>query len=341
MYISLQELSLCIEQKYISVQKHPTEELYIYNYTPKTQFEKRWDNLTLQCRGLILNGGGEIVARPFRKFFNLEEHLPHEIPNEPFEVYEKMDGSLGILYWCKDKPYIASRGSFDSEQALRATQQLYTKYDGSLSQLQKGKTYLFEIIYPENRIVVDYGHKEELILLAIIDTATGHDLPLEEIGFPLVKHYDGLHDINQLKHLAESNREGFVLKFESGFRVKIKFEEYVRLHRVLTGVSNQLIWEMLKTHTSLDGILEQVPDEFYNWVKQTRDKLLTAYRAIEEQCKQDFKMLEDRKTTALYFLTCQYPSILFAMLDGREYSDIIWKLIKPRHEKPFKKDPDQ
>jgi RNA ligase len=179
------------------------------------------------------------------------------------------------------------------------------------------------------------------VLLAIIDTQTGQDLPLVDIGFPLVKRYNGMQDLKALKKLAFNNQEGFVLKFESGFRVKVKFEEYVRLHRILTGVSNQMIWEMLKNNTPLDTILEQVPDEFYQWVKQTREKLLAAYDAIEAQCQQDFRVLEDRKTTALYFLTCKYPSILFAMLDGHDYSAIIWKLIKPRHEKPFRTDPDQ
>jgi T4 RnlA family RNA ligase len=341
MHIPLPEIALRIDQKYISVQKHPSEELYIYNYTPKAQFEKLWDEITLQCRGLILTAEGKIAARPFRKFFNLDEHLPHEIPNEAFEVYEKMDGSLGIIYWINDVPYIASRGSFDSDQARKATQLLHTKFAQAIPRLQKENTYLFEIIYPGNRIVVDYGDTETLVLLAVIETQTGKDLPLHEIGFPLVKRYHGLRDINVLKSLTEDNREGFVLKFESGFRVKVKFEEYVRLHRILTGVSNQLIWEMLKNHTSLDAILERVPDEFYTWVKQTRDTLLATYTAIKDQCKQDFKVLESRKTNALYFLTCRYPSILFAMLDGHDYSSLIWKLIKPRHEKPFKTDPDQ
>jgi RNA ligase len=266
----------------------------------------------------------------------LEEHLPHEVPHEPFEVYEKMDGSLGIVYWVKDQAYIASRGSFDSEQARRATHLLHTQYAATLPLLQKQNTYLLEIIYPENRIVVDYGPTEQLVLLAVIDTPTGRDLPLENIGFPLVTRYDGLTDLKALKNLALNNREGFVLKFESGFRVKVKFDEYVRLHRILTGVSNQLIWEMLKNNTPLDAILERVPDEFYHWVKQTREKLLDAYCAIEAQCQKDFRVLEDRKTTALYLLSCAYPSILFAMLDGRAYDSIIWKLIKPRYEKPFR-----
>ncbi len=340
MKIPLQDLQIRIVQKYVAVQKHPTEELYIYNYTPKAQYEKLWDEITLQCRGLILDALGEIVVRPFRKFFNLEEHLPLEIPHEPFEVYEKMDGSLGILYWVNAEPFIASRGSFISDQARKATQLLYTKYAASIPLLQRGVTYLFEIIYPENRIVVDYGQKEELVLLALMDNETGLDLPLQEVGFPLVKRYDGLKDIKTLKQLALYNQEGFVLKFESSLRIKVKFEEYVRLHRILTGVSNQLIWEMLKNNTPLDAILERVPDEFYNWVKHTREKLIKEFEAVEEPCKKDFKVLEDRKSTALYFLTCPYPSILFSMLDGHEYRSIIWKLIKPKHEKPFKTDID-
>ena len=96
------------------------------------------------------------------------EHLP----NEPFEVYEKLDGSLGILYWLGDEPYIATRGSFESPQAQIATE-LLRAYD--LSGLDRRRTYLFEIIYPENRIVVNYDDRRELVLLAIIDTATGRE----------------------------------------------------------------------------------------------------------------------------------------------------------------------
>lgn len=338
MNINLQELNLLIEQKYISVQKHKETSLYIYNYTPQTQFERFWNELTLQCRGLILNEKGEIIARPFRKFFNLEEHQPEEIPQEPFEVYEKLDGSLGILYWLNNKPFIASRGSFTSMQAQKATGLLHTKYHHIIPHLKQGITYLFEIIYPHNRIVVNYGAAEELILLAIIDNNTGLDFPLEDIGFPLVQRFDGINDFQKLKELNYPNKEGFVLKFQSGFRVKVKFEEYVRLHRILTGVSNKMIWEMLKNGTPMEAILERVPDEFYEWVKKTKENLIEEYTAIEAHCKNEFKELDDRKSTAMYYLTCKYPSILFAMLDKKDYSEIIWKLIKPTYEKPFAKE---
>ena len=80
-------------------QTHPTKDLTIWNYSPKVQYERLWDDITLQCRGLVTNSKGDIVARLFKKFFNYEEYKPEEIPNENYVVYEKMDGSLGILFY--------------------------------------------------------------------------------------------------------------------------------------------------------------------------------------------------------------------------------------------------
>lgn len=327
-----------IADGYIQVQKHPAAELYIYNYTPKAQYERVWNDWTLAARGLVLDGQYNTVARPFRKFFNMEEHQAHEIPTENFEVYEKLDGSLGILYWLDGQPFIATRGSFGSDQSQRATQMLYQKYSHTFADLDPVKTYLFEIIYPQNRIVVDYGNTEALILLAVIDKETGHDEPLPDLGFPLVKRYDGLADLKSLRMLQEDNREGFVIKFQSGFRVKVKFEEYVRLHRILTQISSVNIWEYLATNQSFEEILEKVPDEFYSWVRKTVGGLQAEYQAVEKYCQVHFKDLGNRKDTALYFQTLQYPSVLFAMLDKKDYSPIIWKTLRPVYEKPFRTD---
>lgn len=80
-------------------QLHPTKDLTIWNYTPKVQYEKLWDDITIQCRGLVTNSKGNVIARPFKKFFNYEELNPKDIPDEYYDVYEKMDGSLGILFY--------------------------------------------------------------------------------------------------------------------------------------------------------------------------------------------------------------------------------------------------
>ena len=339
--MNINELNQLITDNYINVNKHPTANLYIYNYTQKAQYERLWNDCTLACRGLIMDKDYNIVARPFKKFFNLGEFENQDVPNESFEVYEKMDGSLGVLYWIDNEVHIASRGSFVSEQAQAATEMLHTQYAEVIPLLDKSKTYLFEIIYPENRIVLDYRNERKLVLLAVIDTKTGsevetfHETSSHKQFFPTVKRYDGLNDLSKLKLLEEDNKEGFVIKYKNGYRLKVKFDEYQRIHRIVTQVSTLNIWEYLKEGQDLLPILDRVPDEFYDWVKVTHAQLLEKYSEIERQAKIDFKILENRKETALYFQGCKFPSVMFKMLDGQNYEQTIWKMIKPVYQKPF------
>jgi hypothetical protein len=322
----------------VTVRQHPSAELYILNYAQTVQYNGLWDEHTLACRGLILDGQGQVVARPFPKFFNLDEYGPEWTPPaEPFVAYEKLDGSLGILYWIDGEPFIATRGSFASEQAVWASASLRTHYAHALPHLDRSQTYLFEIIYPENRIVVDYGNRTELVLLAVIDTATGVEWGnVPNVGFPVVRRFDGLTDLAQIRAMHIDNEEGFVLRFASGLRVKMKFAEYVRLHRLLTQVSTKTIWEYMATNQSIDAMLDNVPDEFYAWVRATVADLQARYAAIESECRAALRTHETRKETALYFQTQPYPGILFQMHDGKDYTKAIWRLVKPEFEKPFR-----
>lgn len=363
-----------LAQEYIMVQKHPDADLFIYNYTRKAQFERLWNEITLLTRGLILDGKMNIVARPFIKFFNYEEHTPEQIPALPFELYEKMDGSLGILYWLNDKPYIATRGSFDSDQARHANQVLYERYQHTFDKLNKGATYLFEIIYPSNRIVCDYGDKDDLVLLAVIDNETGKDLPLEDIGFEIVKRYDGFTDLERIRDVQDSNREGYIVKFSNGFRVKMKFEEYCRLHSIVTNVSNIVVWEHLRDGKSFNELLDRTPDEFDEFVRDTVESLKKDFKQIEFKhmnymieggfitwrtkllkfvrrfslplwtwLHEFFFDKEKRKEQAALILSAKglNSKILFEMLDGKDYSRIIWNLVRPKWCKPFINNDDE
>jgi RNA ligase len=144
MKYSLNILNHYIEKGLVVKQDHPTLPLSIYNYSRTCQYDKLWDEVTLDCRGLVLDSEGNVVAKPFPKFFNMEELFDSEIPNESFEVYEKMDGSLGIAFYYKGDWIVATRGSFVSEQAVKAIEML-KKYP--IEHLDKNNTYLFEIIY--------------------------------------------------------------------------------------------------------------------------------------------------------------------------------------------------
>lgn len=353
MKFDLQILNQYVNDGWVERNDHPSLSISIYNYSRKTQYDGKWDEITLQCRGLILDGEGNVVAKSFPKFFNMEEHKPEEIPNEPFEVFEKLDGSLGILFYYGGEWILATKGSFISEQAIRGMEILKRyKYE----RLIKGFTYLFEIIYPENRIVCNYDF-EDLILLAVIDNKDGYEMNIHDegihldgiryrnlyanLGFKMVKKYDGINDYNTLKSLISNDREGYVIRFKNGFRMKIKGEEYVRLHRILTGFSNVDIWEYLKDGKNLNELLDRVPDEFDMWVKETVRDLVVRYENIEKEYTWIFdhslrvENSNDRKVFAEFAKRYNHPSILFSMLDERSYSNYIWKIIKPKYSKPF------
>jgi RNA ligase len=168
----LEKLNKYYEDGLLYKQVHPTLPLTIWNYSESVQYEKKWDEITLSCRGLVTDNDGNIVARPFSKFFNYEELTAEQIPNEYFDVYEKMDGSLGVLFNYNGEWILATRGSFTSEQSIKG-RQLLEKYD--YNRLNPNYTYLFEIIYPENRIVCSYDF-EDLILLGMIHTETGDEV---------------------------------------------------------------------------------------------------------------------------------------------------------------------
>ena len=349
---------------YLRVQQHATLPLAIANYGPKAQYEREWNAVTTQCRGLIYRTDThEIVARPFPKFFNLGEHSDAELPAEPFRVFDKMDGSLGILYSLDTVDWaVATRGSFASDQARWATQKFkdYVEFV-PLSD----RTYLFEIVYPANRIVVDYGGLEQLILLDVIDKETGESRLDEErrrlrpFGWPgpTVEEYDGFDALESLLAAEQPlNSEGYVIRFEGGMRVKVKHDEYVRLHRIVTGVSTKTIWEYLSQDRPLEELLDRVPDEFFAWVQTQMANLTGAFHGIQEECEHDFDVFlrqilnttaeawreaesaayrEDRKAFAIAIKDHPHRDVLFLMLDHRDFAENIWKRIKPAYEKPF------
>lgn len=342
-----------VDEGWLMSQRHPTLPLTIYNYSGAAQYAKKWDEITLMCRGLVIDDDGNIVARPFKKFFNYEELSEEHIPNEPFDVFEKMDGSLGILFNYKGEWILCSRGSFTSDQAIKGNK-ILQKYN--CERLLEGFTYLFEIIYPENRIVCKYDY-EDLILIGVIDNSDGYEIrvdddevqlhgnrikhSLENLGFKLVKKYDGINDFSNLKSIIDKDSEGFVIRFQSGMRMKIKGEEYTRLHKIITQTSSYDIWESLKSNGKIsDDIIDRIPDEFYDWVKETEKNIREDYNKIESEYLYHFdgiKRLGTRKLFAQFSRSVKHQKLLFLMLDGKDYSNFIWNIVKPKYSRPFAK----
>lgn len=353
-YNTLLKLDWNILDKYIGnniivANKHIEYDIWILNYSPKVQSKQLWDDYTISCRGMVVDSEGNILARPFKKFKNYEEYDPRDIDfSQKFEAFEKMDGSLIILfYYEKYKEWIiSSRGSFYSEQSKEASKMFDRT---NFKHLNKGYTYLFEVIYPENRIVVDYGSMRDLVLLGAVETSSGYEILHEDLYGYYSKYFTIVEkipvktfkDLKELRDKNDENREGFVIRFDNGFRIKMKLDEYIRLHAIVTNVSNLTVWEHLKDGYDFDELIDRVPDEFYSWVKKTIRELRTQYFDIERQAFKEFYRiyheynLTERKEFANEAKLSEFISILFALYDCREYSDMIWKRIRPIYSKPF------
>ncbi len=357
-WLDVRALEAHVENRVIAKRHHPDAPLHLYDYTAKAQYERIWTPETLACRGLIVHDDGRVWSRPFGKFFNAGEHDGPEsslgsLPvHEQFSVFDKLDGSLGIAYRnpLSGQICISTRGSFISDQALHATDIVRTRYSSLDSVIPENETWLFEIIYPSNRIVVNYGDRDDLVLLAVIDTETGCDLPLPGLDRwdgPLVTQHHSLANWANLigagsEDVNGDDAEGYVVRFASGLRAKVKFADYLRLHRLVTGVSTVTIWEHLSTGLPLDELLDRVPDEFYGWVKNTSRDLQVEFDEIESECRavmtSDEISADDRKRTAFFFSTQPHRAVLFKMYDAKPYHEIIWRSIRPDFAKPFRTD---
>ncbi|OKJ64932.1 polynucleotide kinase [Streptomyces sp. CB02009] len=384
------ELTAALTAGHITRKRHPRLPLSIYTYTRACQYAQHWNEATTRCRGLVADDAdGRIVALPLPKFFNVSEHAagrPYAppLPDEPFEVYDKVDGSLGVVFHYDGRWHVASKGSFTSVQATWAQRRLDAADTAGLT---PGVTYLAEILHPGNRIVVNYGDRRDLVLLAAFDR-DGTEVPLAEAATgwqgvgSVVRTWPAM-DLAELVALTESNTlpdghratgtdaEGFVLRFASGRRAKAKLAEYVRLHKVLTGVTERDIWrgrgiqrfaalpagELAKGlgcsvaeveadgGKPLDALLEQVPDEFDAWVREVIGGLEAAAaereRAVDEAYAGLAHLAGDRGAFARAAAGVPDRGLraaLFLRLDGRPTDLLLWRQLRPEATDPFAHD---
>lgn len=277
------------------------DDLIIFNYNRTCEFDRLWDEYSLQARGLILNRNtGEVVARPFPKFFNLNQ-TPKvtlgNLPKEPFTATIKEDGVLGISYRHKGRFCISTRGAFESPWALWATKWANNQENMLCDRCNPAYTYLFEIISPMSRVIVNYEGKEALVLIGVIEIDTGRELAHEElveeaarIKVEPVKQvkFDSIEEMARKAEEISINEEGWVITFQSGLKVKIKGVEYKRIIKLVSHITPIAFWEAWK-FDHLKGVknpdykdvgiskewLAQIPEEFRDttdFLRKTTDE---------------------------------------------------------------------
>src|SRR5574344_145034 len=159
-----------------------------YKYTAEAVYSREWPFEALVCRGIVYDENGNVVAFPFRKFFNYEELFPENggteildkvkfaqeqdikkfgytgfIPafDKKFYVTEKIDGCLGIAFFWNGKWYVKTGGAFDSEQAIWATAYIRNSHIHT-DKMNPDFTYCFEVVYAGDQHPLTKYYKEDL-----------------------------------------------------------------------------------------------------------------------------------------------------------------------------------
>jgi RNA ligase len=310
-------------------QTHPTLPLTIYVYAEAASFERLWNNVTTQCRGLVVDDTGRCIVRCLPKFFNEDE--PHALCDMPKDVspivLNKLDGSL--IQVANDKQYglvVTSKGSFGSDQAKWARQIIDEKY--SVNLFEQGITYVFELIHPENRIVLDYGDTRALFLIAAKDTEGGQEYDIFSHRFDA---FDKVDVIPNLEKHMEQLVEGVVVK-TGEHRYKLKTGEYLRLHRIVTEFTPKRVWEALSTGDNLE--FKNMPEEFDKWLKDTIIYLQKQYDEILDRATDEYEETKDLtdKEVGLSGGVLRHKHLVFMLRNGKDITPAIWKMVKPKKE---------
>ena len=191
---------------------------------------------------------------------------------------------------------------------------------------------MFEIIYPDDQHVVNYDNFDDIILISVFDININkeYDVKLFQELFPIVNEYQNIKDYHNIRNIIDGkNKEGFVVKFENGFRIKLKYEEYVKMHYLKNNLTENKILDYFINNeiNLLYETVEKIDEEQKIYFDNIINNFKNHYNKILNICNEDLKnaIYDTRKENALYIKTCNYPSILFAMKFGGNYEVLIWK----------------
>ena len=283
--------------------------------------------LVQQCRGIILDEANNwnVVSFPYTKFFNYGEGHAAEIDWSAARVYEKVDGSLMVLYYYDGHWEVSSSGLPDASGDMMGTTttfadlfwQVWKELEYKLDSADKNVCYMFELATPFNRIVVQ--HKENKIVLhGARRLSDFRELnPVVEAhnnGWECVKTYPlGSWDeiVAAAKDLNPMQNEGYVVCDSTNYnRVKVKGPQYVAVAHMRDGFTTRRMLEIIRTNENQE-FLSYFPEykDLYHDIKAKYEFLVGKIEGFYEAIKH----IDERKQFALLATTQKFSGTLFGL----------------------------
>jgi RNA ligase len=331
----------------------------VINYAVVFEETFLWDSndpvgsaIRRECRGMIFNQDGELISRPYAKFFNIGEKEETQLNKvnlyESHIVLEKLDGSMIRPIPTAEGFNLATKAGVTeiSQQAEvfisdkpHYAKFIHSMFDGKL-------TPIFEWVSRKNRIVVDYEN-DNLILTAIRNTEMGNYLPhfnmldlAEHWNIPVVKAVDGLAVQNIelfVKQIREweNGEEGVVVRFDSGHMVKIKADQYVLRHKTKDAINQEKNVLQCLLNDSVDDLVPLLTPEDADRLKRFQNAFHASLDEVALEMAELFvkgnKMYPEKKDFAVEFVQKKvepiYAPIMYAMKAGRGSKEVLIEMI--------------
>jgi RNA ligase len=221
-----------------------------------------------ECRGLIFDRAGNLMSRPFHKFFNVnerEETQTHAVDmSQPHVIMEKMDGSMIRPILVDGHLRLATKMgvtsvAMDAEAWLAAQDRRLKEWLRTMVDL--GLTPLFEWVSPFNQIVLAY-EAADLVYLGTRDNLTGEYAMDISCPFNTVTQYGSVAG-NLVDYIARQRgaegREGDIIRFADGHMLKVKNDWYVRIHKTVDRIVFDRNIVNLILNEEVDDVVPMLP----------------------------------------------------------------------------------
>jgi hypothetical protein len=319
-----------LERHAVHIKPHAGKVSLVYDQI----LAKDEDPVAQECRGLVLREGSwDIVAFPFRRFFNHGQPAAASLDWATAAFQQKLDGTLIIAYWdgACGTWHVATRsmneahgpGHFGKSFRELADQAARDMGHGSLlrllSKAPKDHTLMFELTAPENRVVCDYAERQLTLIGArsLVTLEEVAPVPLaNELGVlsPRTWNFENLDAlIDEIRHWDPREYEGIVVCDARFNRIKVKSPQYLVAHHAADslGASWRSVVEAVASGT-VDDIQDMLPPFVRGRVDVAREKL----GALCSQTELDWMALRgisDIKEFAEHAKKRRWPAALFAL----------------------------
>lgn len=266
------------------------------------------DGFFLECRSVVINLKAEdIVIAPFRKFRNLNECpendiavVTEEIKNaKTIEITNKLDGSMQCVRWYNGKIFMTGSQALCQEKSWRLADglKMLDKRNKCMAESNDDLTFIYEYISLADAHVVKYTKDQEgLYLIGIRDVKTGRQFSYKEVsdfatryGVPMTEIYDKTFEeiLEDVKTIKSDDQEGFVVNID-GHMIKVKGDDYVQIHRVLSKISSiNLIIESV-AENKIDDLISKVPAAYRKRVFIVEKIVLNYVKNMEAEVQKYF-----------------------------------------------------